>query len=189
MDHAVQTNFAARRYHFTINNPTDEDVAELALLEDAEVTKYLVYGRETAPTTGTPHLQGFISLQKKTRIRAFRTRLSRAYVASCNGSNAQNVTYCKKGGNFHEWGQLRQGRRTDLDVCRQAALEGGMRLVTQRSSYQQIRTAAIFLVYHEPPRDWLMEVTWYYGPTGKVANANTQADHLILTFLPYSFQE
>lgn len=41
-----------------------------------------------------------------------------------------------------------------------------MREVTLTGNMQQIRVAEKYLTYHEEPRDWEMEVEWYWGPTG-----------------------
>lgn len=41
---------------FTLNNYTDEEIRRLESLE----CERLVVGKEVAPTTGTPHLQGYI---------------------------------------------------------------------------------------------------------------------------------
>ena len=153
-----------RRFCFTINNYTDEDIAAVEALD----YKYLIYGRERAPTTNTPHLQCYVSLRKKTRFTTFRAMVPRAHVAICKGTHEENVVYCKKGGAFVEKGEVRQGYRTDLDGARQTALDGGMRAVTSAFSYQGIRTAMAFLTYNEPERS-LSEpptVWWFYGATG-----------------------
>jgi len=45
-----------KRVCFTLNNYTDED--ERRIQEGIELYRFAIYGRETAPTTGTRHLQG-----------------------------------------------------------------------------------------------------------------------------------
>lgn len=52
----------SERWLFVLNNyTTDEEEKISKLIENKALKiKYLVFGREIAPTTGTPHLQGFI---------------------------------------------------------------------------------------------------------------------------------
>lgn len=45
-----------KRICFTLNNYTEED--ERRIQESSEIYRYAIYGRELAPTSGTPHLQG-----------------------------------------------------------------------------------------------------------------------------------
>lgn len=42
----------SRSWQFTVNNYIDSDLTRLAQVECV----YIVYGKEVAPTTGTPHL-------------------------------------------------------------------------------------------------------------------------------------
>ena len=53
-------------YCFTYNNYTEPGEAALKTWL-AENCKYAVYGHEVAPSTGTPHLQGYFSLKKRDR--------------------------------------------------------------------------------------------------------------------------
>ncbi len=57
----------SRRYIFTLNNYTEEDVK--ILMEEKVFFSYLLFGKEIAPTTGTPHLQGYFELPKKKIMR------------------------------------------------------------------------------------------------------------------------
>jgi len=57
--------FQCRRWCFTWNNYTEEDVSSLKKLSDVNGMNYLLFGCEFAPTTGTPHLQGYVEFFKK----------------------------------------------------------------------------------------------------------------------------
>ena len=46
----------SRDYYITYNNYDQDQIDKLAALECV----YIVYGKEIAPTTGTPHLQGYV---------------------------------------------------------------------------------------------------------------------------------
>lgn len=61
-----------------------------------------------------------------------------------------------------------QGSRTDLDVMRDKLRESPKmsEVVEVAQSYQAVKMAEAWLKYKEAPRQWLMRVEWYYGPTG-----------------------
>lgn len=88
-----------RRWCFTVNNYTDEQIAAL----DACECRYLVYGREVAPETGTPHLQGFVCFAATVRLAAVRA-IVQCHWEPTRGTSAQAATYCKKDGNYTERG-------------------------------------------------------------------------------------
>lgn len=108
----------AKHWCFTLNNWTAEDVA--ALQHASETTVYLVFGRETGES-GTPHLQGFVIFPAAVRLQTCKNRLGsdRFHVEVARGSPAQAATYCKKDGDFEEYGECpvqSQGRRSDLEA-------------------------------------------------------------------------
>ena len=111
-----------KNYCFTYNNYTTDGEEKLKSWL-ADNTKYACFGHEVAPTTGTPHLQGFFSLIKQSRT----TTLQKKFAAlgidlaliHANGSAQQNRDYCSKAdpNNFYEVGTIKstgQGTRTDL---------------------------------------------------------------------------
>lgn len=104
---------------FTLNNYTPEDVVRLSgLLDEESQVKYLIFGKEVAPETGTPHLQGFVIFGRPFRFRRVKALISdRAYVANARGTSEQCRDYCKKEGDFEEFGEFpdKQGKRSDLD--------------------------------------------------------------------------
>lgn len=104
-----------KRVCFTLNNYTDQD--ETRIKDNEEYYQYCVYGRETAPTTGTPHLQGYVNFRTKRAFNAIKELLGQsAHIESAKGTDQQNRTYCIKGGDFVEYGTPRgQGHRSDLE--------------------------------------------------------------------------
>jgi len=68
-------NPSVRRVVFTLNNYTDESINMLRTLFTNNLAKYIIYGKEIAPGTGTRHLQGYMSLVKKTRLRTIYQQL------------------------------------------------------------------------------------------------------------------
>lgn len=127
-------NARARRWCFTLNNPTEENETLLndLLTEDGSGVAYFCYGRETAPTTGTPHLQGYFEFHnRKTHAQAmewFAKANARPYVTKARGSQKQNIAYCSKDaddGSFLEWGERnKMGQRVDISEFLAAARAG-----------------------------------------------------------------
>ncbi len=66
---------------------------------------YMVYGKETGDS-GTPHIQGYCVFKKRKRLTALVKLLPRAHWSSKypKATSEQNVVYCKKEGDFVEYG-------------------------------------------------------------------------------------
>lgn len=120
----IRKKQAAQRFNFrfTYNNYTEDGERELKLWLK-EYCKYAVYGHEIAPTTGTPHLQGFFSLIKRQRITAlqkqFQLKNIGLAILKADRSAEKNRIYCLKEDptNFFEHGNITlcgAGARTDL---------------------------------------------------------------------------
>lgn len=108
----------SRRYVFTLNNYTPEDELRLQALNGDSGIKYLVYGREVA-ASGTPHLQGFAIFAGTLRFGAAKLAIgSTAHLEVAHGTSVQASRYCKKDGDFYEFGDLpaEPGKRTDWDT-------------------------------------------------------------------------
>jgi len=90
----------SRNWVFTLNNYTDNDIEALNNL----TCRYICYGKEVAPTTGTPHLQGFVVFNNARHIGGVRQVLPGCHVERARGSVTQCVDYCSKDGDFHERG-------------------------------------------------------------------------------------
>lgn len=91
-----------RHFVITWNNYTDASEAHLEALREPIV--YLAYSHEVAPTTGTPHLQGFCHVN--TPMTKFQLRkLLRVSPTNCPwaeeqfGTNQQNLSYITKDSN------------------------------------------------------------------------------------------
>ncbi|AXH73400.1 MAG: putative viral replication protein [Circoviridae sp.] len=111
----VPARSTGRRYCFTVNNPTIDPSF------DSTILRYLLFGRELAPTTGTPHLQGYLETKTPTRITRLHTipGLESAHFLLARGTSDENRAYCTKSGNYLEFGTPGPGAgaRTDLTAC------------------------------------------------------------------------
>lgn len=116
-----ELNFKARSFVFTVNNYKESDVE--ACRTACKAAKYGVFGYEEAPTTGTPHLQGYISFKNpRSRAEVVKDLGGRAYADRARGNHEQGSDYCKWAdyptkkvpNKFEEFGELpKQGERTD----------------------------------------------------------------------------
>lgn len=95
---------SSKRWCFTINNYSDEDIGLLSGLE----CKYLVYGKEVGES-GTPHLQGFCTFSGMKRLSAMKKIHPTAHWETAKGTSEQAAAYCKKDGNFFEKGSVPNG--------------------------------------------------------------------------------
>lgn len=97
----------SRGWCFTINNPTGLDNEGLEKL--SECSDYLVYGRETGDQ-GTFHYQGYVRFKHPVRVNRVKECLPRAHIEFQKGTAHQAAEYCKKDGDFREWGNPPKGR-------------------------------------------------------------------------------
>lgn len=95
------TDSRSRNWCFTLNNYTDEDIDKLV----NSSYKYLIIGKEVAPTTNTPHLQGFIIFPNARRLSTLKADYNKTtHWEIARGTPEQNIEYCSKSGNFQEHG-------------------------------------------------------------------------------------
>ena len=57
---------------FTCNNWSEDHIEKLKALPHV---RYCCFGKEFAPTTGTPHLQGYIQFSTKVRLNSLKKKL------------------------------------------------------------------------------------------------------------------
>lgn len=104
----------AKNWCFTINNPTDDEElwlcthGEEIALSETSVFSYLVFGRETGENN-TPHLQGYFRLRTKKRLATIKSLdgFERAHLEVARGTAKQASDYCKKDGDFDEYGSFK----------------------------------------------------------------------------------
>lgn len=112
-----------RNWIFTINNYTSEPVFHTDM-------KYLIYGFEIAPTTGTPHLQGYVQFEKVKRMTEAHKYFTGAALFVAPRTPLAASDYCKKTdrggtGDYREFGTLcTQGKRSDLESLKESIKDG-----------------------------------------------------------------
>lgn len=102
----------SRGWCFTLNNWTDDD---MVYLSDKETLgyRYIIFGCEVAPTTGTPHLQGFVYYDDAKSDKCIRKLFYGCHLEPQKGSLGSNYKYTSKSGDFMEIGERpEQGKLT-----------------------------------------------------------------------------
>lgn len=155
-------------YCFTINNYTDDHERLLKEYYDAGNCECICYGREIAPTTNTPHLQGFIvfktvkSFKQVCALKQFEWHISRMIKPVL-----ANYRYCTKDGNHVLYGKApitskkeqgemgkekgKSSRRTDIDEMIKD-IESGMSrqdLLRKHSKFAMQYTKGFETYYNE----------------------------------------
>jgi hypothetical protein len=133
-------------------------------------TKYVVFGKEVCPETGKMHLQGFVTMTRGYRWKAFKKLVGdKVHFEAAKAKDAGN--YCMKDGEYTLKDSRNQGARSDL-----AAMG---KMVEERKSNKEIYAAhpASYMRYyraiehlrgivHMPDDKPVPVVRWHYGPAG-----------------------
>lgn len=96
------TNARARRWAFTWNNYTENDVNRLRELPNTSID-YLIFGFEKAPDTGTPHLQGYLEMPRandtdldEKMMDPEHGKTSPVHLSPAEKVREANILYCQK---------------------------------------------------------------------------------------------
>lgn len=171
-----------RNWNGTINNYTEEDITSL---RDANA-KYVIFGKEIAPTTGTPHLQVFIAFKNAVRPSTLKKLNPRAHWKPVAVRPWDAAAYCKKDGDFEEWGTPPLPN-ADKGAKEKARWENA-RTLAREGKFDEI-DADIWIRYDRnlereyararPPPSTLgsLDNEWHYGPTGTGKSRGVREAH------------
>lgn len=182
----------ARNYCFTINNWIPEDWDKLV---ECDFFTFLIMGKEIAPTTGTPHLQGYFEMKDGKTISAIIKKLGLSrhciHLEAAKGSSNDNIKYCSKGTDVFTKGKpKKQGERTDLEEIKNDILNGkkvdDICLENPMLYHQYGRTLTKIedIALRKQFRTEMTTCDWYCGPTGigkshiAFANFNPETHYL-----------
>ena len=91
---------------FTWNNyPDDWKEILVPKFQSYANIKGYVAGKEVAPTTGTPHIQGYVEFKEKARPMGLLPKQVNWRCA--RGNTNQNFNYCTKDGDYVSWGSVK----------------------------------------------------------------------------------
>lgn len=164
----------AKHYCFTLNNPTVADCDRIEALGTnlSDGCVYLIVGLECGDS-GTEHLQGFVSWDKRRTMQWVKRRIStRVHLEVARGTPKQAADYCKKDGKWEDWGTLPagQGSRTDLAQVVGLIQSGkSMREVARISASAVVRYGGglqRLQQLHRPERESPPQIWVFWGKTG-----------------------
>lgn len=157
---------------WTYHNYTEEDCEKI---KNWKYVKYLVFGKEICPTTGTPHLQGYVEWTSKRQFSVI-NKLSQKLSNHINwlvarGTGVQNQDYCTKDGDYWEQGKpSHQGSRTDLNSVKEMIDNGATELEIAESHFETWsrfnKSFSRYALLKSKPRNVPPTVVWYWGLTG-----------------------
>jgi len=159
----------SRKWCFTINNPNDWDTCDLEVLKAN--AQYVIIGRETG-VEGTPHWQGFCYFKERKSLIQVKAYVPRAHLEPARGTNEQAITYCKKDGDWSEWGSVPtgpQGQSNKWKTVLQLARSGDIQKIEEEYPAIFLRYHSKLLGLYKPERPIILELLtneWWYGATG-----------------------
>lgn len=168
-----------RAWCFTLNNYTSVDEEHIQHVIST-LARYVVYGREIAPETGTKHLQGYIYFHNARQRKQVSRLLPNAYLAVANGSASQNRTYCTKEEDFFEHGDMpidsgearRRGGvanaeryKNALQLARRGDMDGIRESDPQMFLLHGPRLESLYAP-EITPIDGNLQHEWWVGPSG-----------------------
>lgn len=166
-----QLSEESRRWCFTLHNYTEEDINRLL----QHNTTYIIFGKEICPTTGTPHLQGYMEFKSETSRRTQIKKLHpKIWLKKSRGDAEDNEKYCSKDGDYYEQGEPKmQGKRSDIDRVTKELMETSLTVdeiaIDSPMFYHQYGRTLNKLEELKMRKLFRNEMTqgiWYFGETG-----------------------
>ena len=103
---ATHARSKAKAWTLTINEPTEADRPR----DEGRFLAYGIFGMEKAPTTGMPHIQGYVVYPKRVYFNVVKADFPRAHIEVARGTPDHNYAYCSKEGDFYEVGERPEAR-------------------------------------------------------------------------------
>ena len=100
-----------RKWCFTLNNYSSDEEEKLIVFFDDKAKKW-IFGHEIAPTTGTPHLQGYVEFKSAKTLSSWKKFNPRISLDTAKGTLLQNFNYCTKEDGNYKYGGFRPKKLT-----------------------------------------------------------------------------
>lgn len=165
-----------RDFVFTLNNYTEHELETIKSLTDSGKCNYIIFGKEIG-ANGTPHLQGYIEFPRDRQLTTLKRipGLTRAHFEGRKGTQEQAISYCKKDGDWVEFGEKKsQGARNDLKEIVDRLKKGEISLddivldyPMIYNQYHKTLEKALDIIGRSRKRNGEMpECIWLYGDSG-----------------------
>lgn len=161
-----------RNWIFTYNNYPESVFDELTEAVSCGRAQFVLAGKELAPSTQTPHLQGYIQFYNGIRLKQLKEFWPTAHFEEAHGNYYDNEAYCKKDGDYFTCGKPKRSAqrfcdRLTVDSIRNcASVRALMEERNDTMRHSDLKMAVAFLGYVEKKRDWMPEVVWIFGEPG-----------------------
>lgn len=162
----------AKNWCVTLNNYSEEDIVKMKSFIETECV-YGIYQCEIAPTTLTPHIQGYVQLKTKKRLTFIKGFFPSAHLEIARGSAQENSDYCSKEGGsglYSHGNYITSGRSPDLDSAIIAVKnKRPLSEVADEFSSIWIRNYRGLIDLSgrlSVRRDFIPQVFWFHGSTG-----------------------
>jgi hypothetical protein len=177
----------SRRWCWTINNYTEDDLRRVSNFENK--AEWAIYGKEVGSEKGTPHLQGYFYLKKKTTLTGVKKILPRANFQIAKGTHEENRIYCSKEANdVTEYGTFpmepgAMGKECEVNrwaTARQLAKNGKVEEIDPKlyiQYYRTFKTIAKDNMQMPTDLDGKLEHEWWHGEPGTGKSRKAHADH------------
>lgn len=152
----------ARKWCFTINNYDSSTLDTLTQHFSIYGGKSII-GAEIAPTTNTPHYQGFVYFKNTIRLKTLKTIHAAAHWEIANGSIPQNIAYCSKSGNI-VFNNLEETERPIQDTLKLEILSNEYPNITWKSWQQDV----LDILESKPDS---RTIHWFWEPIGNVGKS------------------
>lgn len=179
----------SKRFCFTVNNPK-ADAHEILSEVDC---RYVCYGTEVAPTTGTQHLQGYIVFKaNKTLVGCKKVLPPGCHIEIAKGSTPENIRYCSKEGTPYERGEAPLSKTKVAELSKDkwtaiiaASKEGRFEDIPEDVLFRYYSTAKALARDHQKKPPALDSVCglWIYGEPG------TGKSHAVQVGYPDSYMK
>lgn len=133
---------------------------------------YLIIGNEVCPTTGRKHKQGYVCFKDRKRLSAVKKLEPTAHWEPRRGSVLQAINYCKKEGDYSEYGEVpcqERSNKNSFKYCLEKSKAGDFESI-EESDYlgTYIRYKKTFDNYYIPDIDPLQHPrgVWIFGRPG-----------------------
>lgn len=163
----------AKNWCVTLNNYSDDELSRFVELgRDGSISKYAIVAKEVGEE-GTPHLQCFFAFTKRLSRRRVKALLGpRIHCEIARGTPSEAADYCRKDGDFVEFGTIPAGKghRSDLSSLVADIKSGKTWDELVGSSASSVARYGKFvdrcIARYGQSRDWAPEVNVYWGSTG-----------------------
>ncbi|QNG41099.1 replication-associated protein [Antarctic virus 3_V_CPHALFsw003Ad] len=173
-----QAPIRSRGWVFTINNPVESDNEQMETC--AAAARYVIRGLETGEE-GTKHWQGYVLFKEAKTMTSVKKFLPRAHLEKQRGNNKQAIDYCKKDGDFKEWGSAPQNANQKEKWAAIIKLAEESKMEELKEEYPRV-----YLQYYArlkslaQPKSLILETLnheWWYGATGTGKSRKLWKDH------------